>query len=207
MELDVTVQIPSLTPFVNLSFAYSNIYIDKFLSSDVDQFDVTTYSGSVVCNSSSFHSNDSNIHVSKGSIQGRYTLGKTLFLNSASGINVDIAVDPSIDSSNATFHTSTSSGFTNVHFLGPLRHRNQIASTHESYSGKMHVSYPLEWEGVVEGSTGSGSLMLKGDGLEIVERKGMRYEKAVKGDDWENKGTVNVSTFEGSLVFELGGKF
>lgn len=84
-----------------------------------------------------------------------------------------------------------------------------MASIHESENGRVHVSYPPEWEGVVEASTSSDSLMLMGKGLEIVEcrENGTRYEKAVKGDDWENKATVDISTSEGSILFELGGKF
>ena len=71
----------------------------------------------------------------------------------------------------------------------------------------MTLLYPQEWEGVVEAETSAGSLRLSGEGLEIVESRGgfgpNRYEKAVKGDDWESKSTVDVSTSAGSCSFAL----
>ena len=71
----------------------------------------------------------------------------------------------------------------------------------------MTLKYPQEWEGVVEADTLAGSLRLSGEGLEIVDSRGglgpNRYEKGVKGDDWESKSTVDVSTSAGSCSFDL----
>lgn len=71
----------------------------------------------------------------------------------------------------------------------------------------MTIVYPGEWEGVVEAETSAGSLRLSGEGLEIVESRGgwgpNLYEKAIKGDDWERKSTVDVSTSAGSCLFAL----
>ena len=70
----------------------------------------------------------------------------------------------------------------------------------------MRLGYPFDWEGKVEGFTSAGSLTMRGKELEIVESGGgirNRYEKAVKGDHWEEKGTVDISTSAGSVMFEL----
>jgi hypothetical protein len=71
----------------------------------------------------------------------------------------------------------------------------------------MTLVYPVEWEGMVEAETAAGSLMVRGKGLEIVESRGglgvNRYEKALKGEDWENKCVVEASTAAGSCSFAL----
>ena len=72
--------------------------------------------------------------------------------------------------------------------------------------GSVHCLYPTEWEGKVEGSTSAGLVMMRGEGLEIVESRGKFgnwYRKAVKGDRWEEKGVVDISTAAGKVVFEL----
>jgi len=59
----------------------------------------------------------------------------------------------------------------------------------------------------VEAKTSAGSLRLSGEGLEIVESRGEfgpnRYEKGVKGDDWENKCKVDIYSSAGSCSFTL----
>lgn len=47
---------------------------------------------------------------------------------------------------------------------------------------------------------------MRGESLEIVEERGgfgNKYERAVKGDKWEEKSSVDVSSSAGSVVFEL----
>ena len=151
--------------------------------------------------------NSTSIRTSAGPILGKYSLGENLYLATKAGpIDVQVKVDTSIKSPKANFHTRTNAGSISVDLLPPLQHRNQIASTHRLQAGSVNIKYPTEWEGVVEGRTTAGSLRIQGEGLEIVESKGgfgSRYEKGVKGDDWKEKSSVDISTSAGSVSFEL----
>ena len=207
IELDVTVQIPSSTPFINLSFIYSTIYISDTLKAKIGNLDLSTDAGSIRCDTTSLNTNSTDIKTSAGSIRGHYILGENLYLTSQAGsIDIEVEVDTTIKSPKAHFHTHSSAGSTRVDLLPHLKHRNQIAAVHHSQAGSVRLAYPFDWEGKVEGSTFAGSLRMRGKGLEIVEsggRFGDRYEKAVKGDHWEEKGTVEISTSAGSVVFEV----
>jgi hypothetical protein len=174
---------------------------------DIDSINISTLAGSIFTESSLLATTTS-ISTHAGFIKGRYTLLKNLSLRStAGGIDVEVLVDTRVTSRKARFLTQTSAGSTRVNLLPPLKHRNQIAARHHSSAGSMTLIYPQEWEGVVEAETSAGSLRLSGEGLEIVESRGgfgpNRYEKAVKGDDWESKSTVDVSTSAGSCSFAL----
>src|SRR5947207_9837979 len=207
VELDVTVQIPSSTPFINLSFLYSTIYISGTLKAKIGNLNLSTEAGSIRSDTTSLSTNSTDIKTSAGSIRGHYILGENLYLKSQAGsIDIKVEVDTSIKSPKANVHTHSSAGSTLVYLLPHLKHRNQIAAVHHSQAGGMRLGYPFDWEGKVEGSTSAGSLTMRGKGLEIVESGGgfgNRYEKAVKGDHWEEKGTVDISTSAGSVMFEL----
>jgi len=174
---------------------------------EIDDMDVSTLIGSIVTESSIL-ANTTSISTHAGFVIGHYTLGKNLYLTStAGGIDVEVAVDTRVTSPNARFQTQSNAGPTRVNLLPPLKHRNQISARHHSSAGSMTLKYPQEWEGVVEADTLAGSLRLSGEGLEIVDSRGglgpNRYEKGVKGDDWESKSTVDVSTSAGSCSFDL----
>ena len=207
LEFDVKVRIPSSTPFVNLSFIYSGIHISNSLDSNIGAIDVSTQAGSISSDTSRLTTNSTTIKTSAGSLKGKYTLGEFLSLTSQAGIiDIEVTMDTSIKSPEATFQTQTSAGSIHVNLLSPLKHRNQIISTHRCQAGSVNIIYPGEWEGVVEGSTAAGSLRMRGESLEIVEERGgfgNKYERAVKGDKWEEKSSVDVSSSAGSVVFEL----
>lgn len=207
MELDVTVQIPASTPFVNLAFLYSSFEISNIFTSDITDLVMSTKAGSISSNATHLNTKSTSIETHAGSIKGHFILGETLYLTSSAGsIDVEIEVNTILKSPEAKLETKSRAGSVTVDLLSPLKHRNRISAVHESAAGNVKVRYPQEWEGVVKASTAAGSLTLKGEGLEIVERKGgfgNEYEKAVKGEDWEEKGTVNVVTAAGSALFAL----
>jgi DUF4097 and DUF4098 domain-containing protein YvlB len=207
LELDVTVQIPSSTPFVNLDFLYSSLEISNSLTSDIANLVISTKAGSISSNTTHLNTKSASIETHAGSIDGHFILGETLSLTSSAGeIDVEIEVNTNIKSPEAKLETKSRAGSVAVNLISPLKHRNRISAVHESAAGNVKVRYPQEWEGVVKASTAAGLLTLKGEGLEIVERKGgfgNEYEKAVKGEDWEEKGTVNVVSAAGNVLFVL----
>ena len=203
----MTVQIPLSTQFVNLSFIYSGIHISETLRANIGTLDLSTEAGSIRSDTKVLNTNSTNMKTTAGSIRGHYTLGENLYLTSQAGsIDIEVEVDTTIKSPKANFHTHSSAGSIRVDLLPALKHRNQIAAVHHAQAGSVHLAYPYDWEGKVEGSTSAGSLKMKGKGLEIVESRGSfgnRYEKAVKGDHWEEKSTVDISSSAGSVVFQL----
>jgi hypothetical protein len=205
--LDVIVQIPSSTPFVALSFLYSQFHVAQSLDSEIGHFAITTHAGSIESKASLVRTNTSSMSTKAGSISGQYSLGRQLLLwTDAGSIFADVVVDTSLKSPKATLWTSTQTGSTHVNLLAPLEHRNQIKSTHRTHVGSVRIKYPQEWEGVVEASTSVGSLSMSGEGLRIVALRGALgnwYGKGVKGEDYDEKCQVNISTSVGSVVFKL----
>ena len=134
-------------------------------------------------------------------------LGKSLELTSKAGfIDVDIEVNTDIKSPEAQLITQSTTGSVTLNLFAPFKHRNRISASHRTVTGFVNVKYPEEWEGIVEASTETGSLILKGDGLKIVESGGRwvdRFEKATKGSDPNDKGAVECSTSTGSVAFVL----
>ena len=165
-----------------------------------------THAGGIVSHVPTLHANTTSVRTSAGSIKGTYTLGEYLVLLSNAGtIDVEVVVDTSVQSPKAKFKTQSQAGSTSVDLLPPLKHRDQIESSHVSQAGSVTLNYPGEWEGTVEAQIAAGSLKLSGEGLRIVESRGQlvdRYEKAVRGD-FEKKGTVHIVNAAGSIVFSL----
>lgn len=192
---------------VKLSFIYSKIIISNNLNSKIEVLDISTQAGPIVSEASYLSTNSTTIATSAGVVTGRFTIGDTLYLYTQAGaIDVQVDVDTSIQSPRAKFETRTNAGSNRVILCPPLKHRNQIMSTHSSRAGSIDVAYPHEWEGTVEASTSAGLVKLAGKGLRIVESRGKfadRYEKGVKGEDYEEKGTVDLSTSAGSVEFKL----
>jgi hypothetical protein len=207
MRLDVVIQIPSSTPFVNVSFVYSTIDIDGSLNSQIDVLNIYTSAGGISSKSQSLLANTASITTSAGAITGHYSIGEDLLLKTDAGtIDIDVDVNTSIKSPKANFETLTTAGLTKVALAKPLKHRNQISSKHTSQAGAVEVTYPLDWEGLIEASTMVGGLTLSGDGIVILESKGSflsQYQKAKKGDDYEKKSYVNLQTGAGSLSFTV----
>lgn len=147
------------------------------------------------------------METSAGSITGHYTLGESLYLRSAAGsIDIQVDVDDNIRSRNGTLATHTDAGSIKVQ-LSPLKHRDQIRGRHSSNAGAIRLEYPGDWEGIVEGETRAGAVMMRGEGLRIVESRGQfaeRYVKAEKGDQVEKKSYVTISDKAGAIDFSVG---
>ncbi|KAK5122293.1 hypothetical protein LTR85_004204 [Meristemomyces frigidus] len=112
------------------------------------------------------------------SVSGTYIHGSaTSFRTTSGSMQVDVlpyASSASVGKS-STLHTESASGSTSLTLLSPtdasgsakygepydgtLAH---LHSSHKSASGSLHLVYPPEWSGTIEGWTNSGSVKLKG---------------------------------------------
>jgi len=206
-EFDVRFEVPSSTPFLDLNFLAHSFSLDQSFQSNDTSLNISTHVGSIHSSTTQWKSDNTVIETSAGSINGYYILGNSLQLTSKVGsINVDIEVDTDIKSPEAHLITQSTTGSVTVNLFAPLKHRNGISARHETVTGFVNVKYPEEWEGIVEASTATGSLTLKGDGLNIVESQGRwvdRFEKAIKGSDPDEKSAVECSTSTGSVAFVL----
>ncbi|KAF2744872.1 hypothetical protein M011DRAFT_407791, partial [Sporormia fimetaria CBS 119925] len=129
------------------------------------------------------------------SISGTYIHGSdTSFATNAGSINVDVL--PVLANYASTLSTTSISGETSVRvrapYGGPGVPLRNMTSVHGSVDGRIEVGYPEEWEGVVEGRSGSGALSVKGRELVLVE-EGVR-EEGGKGN------FVSARKGEGSLL-------
>ena len=98
-------------------------------------------------------------------------------------------------STDITVHSSLS------HFNDPI---NKLYSEHHGLSGSVSLWYPAQWQGMIEGSTLSGSIDIDWDGVKVVrdDKRGWikRTVEAVRG---EGESQLTFSTKSGSL--NLGG--
>ena len=201
----VTIELPAtLIPFVNLTFPVANIDLYESLASTIKSLDITAQVGTVVSYSSSVLIDRSSIHVTNGGIRGRFNLLESLDLSTFAG---SLAVSVTTETLNFTspkgvLDTYAGDGPMKVALLAPLKHRTQITSHHAPRAAGMVIMYPREWEGIVEATTESGLVTMKGEGLEFVESRPM-YKKAFKGDNFEKKGTVDISNSAGPITFIL----
>lgn len=78
-----------------------------------------------------------------------------------------------------------------------------MVSKHKTQFGNLHLRYPSTWEGVIKGSTLSGSLDAVGQGLDVVEHPGLGSNiKAIKGN--ENGSSLTLETLSGNAEILVG---
>jgi putative adhesin len=125
------------------------------------------------------------INSDSGSIGGTILHGrKTSIASKSSGIHVQLAPYESGDYA-STLNARTVSGHQGVTVLSPSLHPGTsikaMSSFHSTESGSLALRYPREWEGTIEGRTGSGSLNLHGNDVDIISQSG-HYVYAKKGN-------------------------
>jgi len=123
----------------------------------------------------------------------------------AGSIDISVIPDLKYPYRNGSLRTEAIAGSTTLFLLSPLRHRDHIDATHTAKAGSINLFYPLEWEGVVDARATAGSIMMKGEGLRIIDDRGTmpRFVRGVKGEEWPGKGDVKIFGEAGSLSFTL----
>ena len=136
-------------------------------------------------------------------LHGSYTSLRTL----NGRINADLYPYGHNDS-RTDINTHCKSGSTDITVHSSLSHPydaiNKLYSEHHGLSGSVSLWYPAQWQGMIEGSTLSGSIDIDWDGVKVVrdDKKGWikRTVEAVRG---EGESQLTFSTKSGSL--NLGG--
>ncbi|KAK3077807.1 hypothetical protein LTS18_009208, partial [Coniosporium uncinatum] len=84
----------------------------------------------------------------------------------------------------------------------------RMTSHHSSRTASMDLAYPQEWVGDIEAETGTGSLVVRGKNVEVVEEGGKWGGKFVRGFKGEGEhrvsGGVEVRGGTGSVVLNVG---
>lgn len=74
----------------------------------------------------------------------------------------------------STLRTASQSGAQHITVTSPVKDIGKaithMSSVHSTMSASLGLWYPREWEGTIEGHTGSGSLNLHGGNLDIIRR-------------------------------------
>ena len=119
------------------------------------------------------------VKTSSSQIKGSYILGSNARFESNSG-QMDLKVLPYYSDKTSTLHTDSGSAKTKLRLLSPYTTSStthfdprsdvlgHLKSTHKSTSGQLHLTYPDEWEGVIDGSSTSGSIKVRGEDVEIL---------------------------------------
>ncbi|KAL8729725.1 MAG: hypothetical protein Q9166_004553 [cf. Caloplaca sp. 2 TL-2023] len=146
------------------------------------QSTLRTNSGAIRANlvhgsTTTLHSDSSSIHAS-------------LYPHGAASERSDLTTHVLSGSTDLTIHPSLSNSSTRL--------RNFHAS-HTGVSGSIRVLYPAQWEGIVEGSTVSGSIRVNWPGLKITENKSGWGSHSLKGVKGEGEGLVRFSDISGSV--------
>ncbi|TID19128.1 hypothetical protein E6O75_ATG06249 [Venturia nashicola] len=143
----------------------------------------------------------------QGSINGNYIHGTKTTLESNSGsITADILPYIVRDIS-STLHTRTDAGAQRINILSPYNaagtHIEGLASSHSTQAASLTIAYPPEWEGLIEGRTGVGTLTLRGD-VRVIKEGGVGpvggYVLAEKGD---GDSKMDFRTSAGSAYIEM----
>jgi len=136
-----------------------------------------------------------------GQIHGTILHGSKTLIKSQSGqINLDVV--PYSDKP-SNLHISSASGRQQINVLSPIAASSRsgslgrMQSTHTSQSGAMQLSYPPEWAGKIDGSTSSGSIEVRGVGVDVID-KGQHYIRAEK-DAGEGKSELIFRGQSGSV--------
>ncbi|KAK5683539.1 hypothetical protein LTS10_005072 [Elasticomyces elasticus] len=145
------------------------------------------------------------INSESGSVRGSLVHGRQTSVVSRSGrIDLDFTLSGA-NSTASSLNTKSESGGTDItvhnqHIFdsraassGPSI--KQMSSTHTGGSGGLVLRYPREWEGTIQGQTGSGGLRLHGADIDVVSRGPHSvYAKKGKGDS-----TLSFQTGSGSV--------
>lgn len=138
----------------------------------------------------------------QGSIHGNYIHGIKTTLESNSGsITADI-LPYIVKDFSSILHTRTDAGAQRINIFSPYNAVGTkikgLTSSHLTHAASLTIEYPPEWEGLIEGRTGVGTLTLRGD-VKVIKEGGVGpvggYVLAEKGNgDSEMKFRTNAGS-------------
>ncbi|RMY47457.1 hypothetical protein D0863_15635 [Hortaea werneckii] len=109
-----------------------------------------------------------------GSISGNYVHGSRTAMHTESG-GIDVEIKPYCEKGPSGIYTDSGSGSSRLvirsPYCDPHSEMSILHSQHRAKSGSMELTYPRQWEGIVEGWSYSGSITLEGRDLEPYSRQ------------------------------------
>lgn len=148
------------------------------------------------------------INTTMGSVDATIVHGSHTEIGSVAGfVTADIV--PYITSPAAsTLYTNTGAGQLALTLRSPYRATGvpmtSLLSTHVSSSGGIEVTYPEEWQGVIDGTSANGALHLSGQELELLgenDEPGKNHVEAKKG---KGDSRMVFDTLDGECVVKVG---
>ena len=169
---------------------------------------INSNSGTINVNFAAFDAPERDYRVSvssrSGSVGGYILHGRNTSISSNSG-SIDVQITPyAAKAYESSLRTSTMSSTQEISVLSPENEPGVsikgMSSSHNSNSGSLTLYYPKEWEGTIEGHTGSGNIQLHGGNLDIIRQnsisKAGHYVLAKKG---KGNSTLSFQTGSGSV--------
>ena len=160
-----------------------NLLLSSALPNRTYETDIFTSSGSV--DASLVHGRHTSIHTSSG----RVAASLSPYGPNTSRSDIDVqTMSGSID-------VSLGSSLSN-----PGTRLSKLYASYRAGSGSLRLSYPPEWEGVVEGGTRTGSMKINWDGLELVrDDHGGWSGRQIKGIKGDGEGVTRFYIGSGSV--------
>lgn len=148
------------------------------------------------------------INTTVGSVDGTFIHGSRTEINSVAGLVAADLLPFHSGDHQSEIYTETHSGQTTLTVRSPYRAKkvplSGLISTHKSTSGRLDVTYPEEWTGVVDGTSLSGALHLQGKELQLVgenDEPGKNHVEAIKGDGGSS---LHFDTVSGNCDVKIG---
>jgi hypothetical protein len=157
-------------------------FLSASLPNRTYETDISSTSGSI--DATLFHGKRTSLHTSSGRISaslspyGPNTSRSDLDVHTMAG-SIDVAIEPSLSDPSA-----------------PLR---LFYASYRAGSASLRLRYPAQWEGVIEGRTGTGSMRINWGGLQIVRDDKSFVGRSIKGVKGEGEGLSRFQVGSGSV--------
>ncbi|KAK5109162.1 hypothetical protein LTR62_007247 [Meristemomyces frigidus] len=160
------------------------------------------------------------IQTRSGAISGKYFFTSAVEIVSGSG-SISAVLQPFLspreeggDTRSAMLVSRASSGSTDLTLLpyhlasstttgggDRIPATSNLTSSHTTRSGSLGLTYPASWEGMIEGSTRSGSVGITGEGVEFLSRS---REKVVARKGLGGSSRIGFESASGSVGIRFG---
>ncbi|KAF7190223.1 hypothetical protein HII31_08554 [Pseudocercospora fuligena] len=150
------------------------------------------------------------IETQSGNVGGTYILGAFTSFHTQSG-SVKPRLAPVFNSTAPSkLRVDTKSASQTVSILRPHQYPGDFAQLmmehkYTSFSGSLHLTYPQEWEGYIEGETMSGSIHVKGRDIHVLSqgKVGPVYQHFAARKGF-GQGRIGFKTTSGSINVQAG---
>jgi hypothetical protein len=150
------------------------------------------------------------VSTQSGSVSGTFPLGTHTTFDSQSGSlsGIELVVMPTNTTEPRLLRTASRDGMTSVRIVNDNFWPGKkeawwygMVSKHETQSGSISVEYPDSWEGTIEAESRSGSVSVRGRGVEVIRKENGKVIARKGGNDG---GKIFVESRSGSIDLKFG---